>query len=177
MVLKLAEKLNGQFNGKLLVLTASSDDMDHVAGIEMGADDFLTKPIHPRVLLARIKMLLRRSSHEPPKEKISVSTSLSFGELELNPMSRKVKLAGIDVALTTSEYDLLNYFALNANKVISRDNLLNTIRGIEYDGLDRSIDIKIGTLRKKLGDDGKNPKGIITIRSKGYMFVADAWES
>ena len=174
---EVGRKLNGQFKGKLLVLTASSDDMDHVAGIEMGADDFLTKPIHPRVLLARIKMLLRRSSHESPKEKTSASTALNFGELELNPKSRKVKLAGIDVALTTSEYDLLSYFALNANKVISRDNLLNTIRGIEYDGLDRSIDIKIGTLRKKLGDDGKNPKGIITIRSKGYMFVADAWES
>ena len=174
---EVGRKLNGKFQGKLLVLTTSCDDMDHVAGIEMGADDFYTKPIHPRVLLARIRMLLRRASIASNKFNLADFNLMKFGDLEINFSSRKVKLAGIDVSLTTSEYDLLNYFVLNVNKVISRDNLLNTIRGIGYDGLDRSIDIKIGTLRKKLGDNGKNPKGIITIRSKGYMFVGDAWEN
>ncbi|MDO6447018.1 response regulator transcription factor [Colwellia sp. 1_MG-2023] len=173
----VGRKLSGKFQGKLLVLTTSCDDMDHVAGIEMGADDFYTKPIHPRVLLARIRMLLRRANNVSNKFNLTDFNLMKFGDLELNFSSRNVKLAGMDVPLTTSEYDLLNYFAQNVNKVISRDNLLNTIRGIDYDGLDRSIDIKIGTLRKKLGDNGKSPKGIITIRNKGYMFVGDAWEN
>lgn len=171
---EVGRKLNGLYKGKILVLTASIDDMDHVAGIEMGADDFLTKPVHPRVLLAHIKMLFRRAHFDSSKERGSI---LNFGRLELNSTSRKVKLDGESVLLTTSEYDLLEYFAFNVNKVVSRDKLLSVIRGIVYDGLDRSIDIKIGTLRKKLGDDGKNPKGIVTIRSKGYMLVGGAWAS
>jgi len=171
---EVGRKLNGFYKGKIMVLTASNDDMDHVAGIEMGADDFLTKPVHPRVLLAHIKMLFRRTHFDPSKER---GSKLNFGRLELNSTSRKVKLDGESVLLTASEYDLLEYFAFNVNKVVSRDKLLSVIRGIVYDGLDRSIDIKIGTLRKKLGDDGKNPKGIVTIRSKGYMLVGGAWAS
>jgi len=155
------------------MLTASDDDFDHVAALETGADDFVTKPIKPRVLLARIRMLLRRTEASIVQSNSSV---LSFGQLVLNKSRRSCVLVGQNIVMTDSEYDLLWLLASSAEEVLSRDVLTKALRGIEYDGIDRSVDNKIVTLRKKLGDDSVPPNKIVTVRGKGYLFIPDAWE-
>ena len=154
------------------MLTASDDDFDHVAALEIGADDFVTKPIKPRVLLARMRMLLRRVDNEPIQ---TAKTVLEFGALSLNQSRHLCEMNGEAVAMTDSEFDLLWLLASTPDQVLSRDVLTKALRGIEYDGLDRTVDNKIVILRKKLGDDSSTPKRIITVRGKGYLFVPDTW--
>lgn len=175
---EVCRRLRESYAGRIVMLTASDDDMDHVAGIEMGADDFLVKPVHPRILLARIKLLLRRDT-------VSGATSQTvdaedankriFGELSIHLLKRQVSYQGQSVELTDSEFNLLAMLSQQPDQVHSRDQILKTLRGIEYDGLDRSIDVKIAALRKKLGDEPKSPKRFLTLRGKGYMFVQDEW--
>lgn len=167
----ICRQIQPQYNGKLLFLTASEDDMDQVAALEMGADDFVVKPVQPRVLLARLRMLLRRHADNPKP----ISKELTFGELYLDNQRKQCRLAKLDAKLTSSEFDLLWLLATHADEVLSRDFLVKTIRGIEYDGIDRTIDNKIVVLRKKLGDNPALPRKIITVRAKGYLFVPDRW--
>lgn len=166
------------YRGAILMLTASEDDMDHVAGLELGADDFLIKPVHPRVLLAHIRLLLRRASgaqNGVAGAEDSQSRQRRFGGLTLHTLQRRVELDGEDVILTPAEFDVLLLLATHADQIVSRDAILQTLRGIEYDGLDRSVDVKVSALRRKLGDNLRQPRRIITVRSKGYLLVADAW--
>ncbi|WP_144202392.1 MULTISPECIES: response regulator [Shewanella] len=167
----ICRQLQPVFDGKILFLTASEDDMDQVAALEMGADDFIIKPIQPRVLLARIRMLMRRAKVSAPQEQ----HHLSFGELELNQQRKQCLLAGEEISLTTSEFDLLWLLAAHADEILTREYLVKQIRGIEYDGIDRTIDNKIVVLRKKLGDNPALPRRIITVRARGYLFVPDRW--
>ncbi|MFT5879058.1 MAG: two-component system response regulator RstA [Moritella sp.] len=166
-------QIKSSYRGKVVFLTASEDDMDQVAALEMGADDFVTKPVQPRVLLARLRMLLRRKTekqaphHEPKK--------ISFGELELDDSRKQCRLNNQDIKLTSSEFDLLWLLASHAEEILTREYLVKTLRGIEYDGIDRTIDNKVVVLRKKLGDNPALPRKIITVRSKGYLFVPDRW--
>ncbi|WP_428475395.1 response regulator [Photobacterium profundum] len=171
--LTICRQIRDQFRGKILMLTASDDDFDHVAALETGMDDFVSKPVKPRVLLARIRMLLRRGNNV---EVVSNHNVLSFGQLTLNKVRRSCELSGISVGMTDSEFDLLQLLASSAEEVLSRDVLTKALRGIEYDGIDRTVDNKIVALRKKLGDYGLPPRKIITVRGKGYLFVPDAWE-
>ncbi|AQQ01480.1 DNA-binding response regulator [Pseudoalteromonas aliena] len=177
--LAVCREVRSQYSGQILMLTASGDDMDQVAALEIGADDFVQKPIQPRVLLARIKNLLRRSqSIENPKQiETTQSTSKEkvFGALWLNNSLQRCKLADELVPLTPSEFSLLWQLAQHAEQVLSREELLKSLRSVEYDGLDRSIDNKIAQIRKKLKDDANRPQGLITVRGKGYMFVPDFW--
>lgn len=181
--LAICREIRPVYDGCILFLTASEDAMDHVAGVELGADDFLIKPIQPRVLLARIRMLLRRvqrqnsnghsisSTDLPPK----LSKELTFGQLHIAHSKRSVNLTNDLISLTTSEFDLLWLLATHAEEVLSRDFIYKTLRGIEYDGLDRSIDSKVATLRRKLGDNASMSTRIITVRGQGYLFVPDSW--
>ena len=157
------------FHNPILMLTARTDDMDQILGLEMGADDYVPKPVKPRLLLARIRALLRRveADQEP------ASSRLEFGNLVIDNAAREVLLGGEAVELTSAEYDLLWLLASNAGNVLSRETIFEKLRGIQYDGQDRSIDVRISRIRPKVGDDPDNPKRIKTVRSKGYLFVAD----
>ncbi|EDP60530.1 putative DNA-binding response regulator [Vibrio sp. AND4] len=161
------------YKGKVLMLTASGDDFDHVAALEIGADDFVTKPIKPRVLLARIRMLLRRK--EPTN--VDSDTCLEVGVLCLNRLRKACTLNHEPIALTDGEFDLLWVLSSHPEQPLSREWLTKTLRGIEYDGTDRTIDNRVVTLRKKLGDTTTPPQKIITVRGKGYLFIPDAWNA
>ncbi|MDR6964768.1 response regulator transcription factor [Shewanella putrefaciens] len=177
--LTVCRRLQAWYQGALLVLTASGDDMDQVAALEMGADDFVSKPIHPRVLLARVRALLRRDEKKATSSCqtfIANNDQLIFGSLKINMGRRHVELAGESIKLTETEFELLWLLASNPEQPVSRDDISLSLRGIEYDGLDRSIDNKIVSLRKKLGDAVGLPRRIITVRGKGYLFITDQWQ-
>jgi two-component system response regulator RstA len=153
------------------MLTARTDDMDQVLGLEMGADDYVAKPAQPRVLLARIRALLRRSDKIIDED---LPQRLEFDDLVIDNGGRSVLLNGEPVEFTSAEYDLLWLLASNAGRILSREDIFERLRGIEYDGQDRSIDVRISRIRPKIGDDPDNPKRIKTVRSKGYLFVKES---
>ncbi|CAH1607614.1 DNA-binding transcriptional regulator RstA [Vibrio jasicida] len=169
--LSVCRQIRECYKGKVLMLTASDDDFDHVAALEIGADDFVTKPIKPRVLLARIRMLLRRKETTASDS----DTCLEIGVLCLNRLRKACNLNHEPIALTDGEFDLLWVLASHPEQTLSREWLTKTLRGIEYDGTDRTIDNRIVTLRKKLSDSTTPPQKIITVRGKGYLFMPDAW--
>lgn len=175
--LSICRDVRTRYHGPILILTAREDDMDQVAGLELGADDYVKKPVEPRVLLARIRALFRRAE----KQAFQMSavgediTRLAFGSLLINQASRTVVLDGRPVDLSTMEFDLLWFMASESGKVLDRDYLYQSVKGIEYDGLDRSMDVAISRLRKKLADDPEQPFRIKTVWGSGYLFVADAW--
>jgi len=182
--LTICREIRPHYKGIIIFLTASEDDMDHVAGVELGADDFIVKPIQPRVLLARIRMLLRRQEdvNDTSPQAITntepqLSQNLKFGKLSIYLSKRQVVLGEQQVTLTTSEFDLLALLANHAEMILSRDFIYKTLRGIEYDGMDRGIDTKVANLRKKLGDNASMSTRIITVRGQGYLFVPDSWDS
>ncbi len=164
-----------KFLGKILILTSSSDDIDHVTCLELGADDYVSKPINPRVLLARIRTLLRREDLAISSENEEAPNNLRFGALVLKNISQEALLSGERVKLSNSEFKLLWFLASHADEVVERSTVFKELRGIEFDGMDRSIDTKIVALRKKLGDPSGAPCRIITIRNKGYLFSSDSW--
>ena len=172
--LKVCSGLRKVFNGPILILTAKSSDIDHVMGLELGADDFVHKPIEPPVLLARLRALLRRTQVQAPAQ--DANETLHFGKLMISTKAHLVKLGNDVIDFTTQEFELLHLLARNAGKVLSRDDVFNNIRGIEYDGLDRTVDVRISRLRKKLHDNSSQPQRIKTVWGKGYLFVADAWD-
>ena len=169
--LTICKEIRPRYEGPILMLTARDSDMDQVLGLEFGADDYVVKPAEPRVLLARIRALLRRYQQD---EKIEES-ELNFGGLYVNVAARKVTLDEQDVVLSSHEFDLMLELAKNAGKVLSREYLFNTIYSRPYDGMDRTIDVRISHVRKKLGDSSENPTRIKTVWGKGYLFVPDAW--
>ncbi|WP_286233413.1 response regulator [Thalassotalea sediminis] len=158
------------YHQPILFLTAKDSDFDHVLGLEIGADDYLIKPIEPHVLLARINTRLRRQSL--PEQPIE---SLSFGELFIDKTARKVMLAEQDIELTSHEFELLWLLAEHAGEPQSRDFIHQKMIGREYDGLDRSVDVRVSRLRKKLHDNLAQPYRIITVWGKGYMLSKTAW--
>lgn len=167
----VCREVRGFFPRPILMLTACTDEADEVLGLELGADDYLAKPVKPRVLLARIKSLLRRTP-----EAIQAKTSRSFGQLSIDSLSKSVTIHGKAVSLSSNEFDVLWLLASQAGKVVSRTELVSQLRGIDYDGFDRSIDIRVSRLRKKLLDDANQPFKIKTVWGKGYLFAADAWD-
>lgn len=156
----------------ILMLTAREEDFDQVLGLELGADDYLTKPVQPRVLLAHIRAILRRvdsDAREPD------GGTLEFGELVIDHRAREARLGGQMLELSTAEFDLLWLLASNAGRVLSRIEILKALRGLEYDGTDRSIDTRIYRLRRKLGDETNPPTRVKTVRPQGYLFSPTAW--
>ena len=167
----ICRRVRSQYGGQILMLTARTDDLDEVLGLEMGADDYVAKPVRPRVLLARIRALLRRSA-APVEEPVDIDQSrLCFGPLVVDNSMREAWLEERSVELTSAEFDLLWLLCSNAGRVLSREEIFSQLRGIEYDGQDRSIDVRVSRIRPKIGDDPMHPRLIKTVRSKGYLFV------
>ncbi|MEJ6005864.1 response regulator transcription factor [Paucibacter sp. AS339] len=158
------------FKGRIVMLTARDDDIDQVLGLEGGADDYIAKPVAPRVLMARLKALLRR---DPAPSAEDAPGELQFGALLIKPAAREARLAGAAIELTTAEYDLLIFLAERAGTVVTREDIMQGLRGIEFDGLDRAIDARISRLRKKIGDDAQAAARIKTVRGQGYLFARD----
>jgi two-component system OmpR family response regulator/two-component system response regulator RstA len=157
----------------IVMLTARDEDIDQVLGLEMGADDYLAKPVQPRVLLAHIKAILRRL--QVPERTQETGDSVEFGGLVVSHGSREVSLRGKAVELTTAEFDLLWLLATNAGRVLPRNEILKSLRGLDYDGVDRSIDSRVSRLRRKLGDDATAAGHIKTVRPHGYLFSPNPW--
>jgi len=176
--LEVCKAVRPQFAGPIMMLTARDEDIDQVVGLEIGADDYVTKPVQPRVLLARIRALMRRFSNAVSTQQArqSEESEYRYGRFTISAAAREVWLHGEVLDLTTNDFDLLWLLASNPGKIFTRDNILESLRGIDYDGIDRSVDIRISRLRKKLGDDTSHPLRIKTIRGKGYLFVKEAWE-
>ncbi len=169
--LTICKEIRPKYDGPILMLTARDADVDQILGLEFGADDYVIKPAEPRVLLARIRALLRRYHHEEKP----VLDEFVFGELTINLAARSAKLAKVEVTLSSHEFDLLVELAKNAGKILSREFLFNAIYSRPYDGLDRTIDVRISHIRKKLNDNTEIPERIKTVWGKGYLFVPDAW--
>lgn len=170
--LEVCRRVRQQYAAPILMLTARDEDIDQIVGLELGADDYINKPVQPRLLLARINAHLRRANAQAPE---CNKESLNFGALHLDLIAREVQLNKQNIELSTNEFDVLALLANNAGTVLDRDTILRTIRGIEYDGIDRSVDIAVSRLRRKLGDEAQPAKRIKTVRNKGYLFVADSW--
>jgi DNA-binding response OmpR family regulator len=157
-------------NIPILMLTAKGDPLDRVIGLELGADDYLPKPFEPRELLARIRAVLRRQGEGKKSEPIA-SAPLLFGSLEIDRDARKVSLAGQPCDFTSYQFDLLIALADRAGRVLSRDQIMEAVRGRELDAFDRSIDVHMGRIRALIEDDPRNPKRILTVRGVGYVFA------
>lgn len=154
----------------IIILTANDSETDEIVGLEIGADDYISKLIDPRLLLARIKALLRR--HQTSTIDVQYSSSdLQFGPLRLSQSTQTAHLHEHALTLTTAEFDLLWLLATNAGQILSRDDILGELRGLEFDGFDRSIDARISRIRRKLQDDPEQPEWIKTVRGKGYLFL------
>jgi two-component system OmpR family response regulator/two-component system response regulator RstA len=167
----VCRQVREQFTGLILMLTARDDDIDQIVGLELGADDYVKKPIEPRLLLARIRALLRRADPQAAPD----TKRMTFGTFSIDQAARRVTLNGTPIDLTTLEFDLLWTLASAAGTVLTREAIFASLRGIEYDGLDRSIDLGISRLRARLNDTTNPPTKIKTVRGKGYLFVRDAW--
>ncbi|MFK7852529.1 MAG: response regulator [Granulosicoccus sp.] len=157
------------YQNPILMVTARDDDTDEVVGLNTGADDYLGKPVKPSILLARLRALLRRSQSE------ETNAVIEIGALTIDSKSRTVRLLDETISLSTHEFDVLLLLAVQVGHPLSREQLISQIRGIEYDGFDRSVDICISRLRRKLDDNGQVPRRIKTLRGVGYLLAADAW--
>jgi DNA-binding response OmpR family regulator len=151
----------------ILMLTAKGDPMDRIVGLELGADDYLPKPFEPRELLARIRAILRRrvESAQP------AATVMRFGTLEIDRDARTVTVGGTSCELTSYQFDLLITLAERAGRVLTRDQIMEAVRGRELEAFDRSIDVHMGRIRAAIEADPKNPKRILTVRGVGYVFA------
>ena len=167
--LEVCRAVRQDYTGPILMLTALSDDIDEVAGLELGADDYLGKPVKPRVLLARIRALLRRAEREAAEEEDL--RSIVAGKVAIDRNAREVRVNGSDIDLTASEFELLWMLARNRGHVVSRDALHEEVLRTPFDGLDRTIDLRVSRLRRKLGDDPRCPEMIKTVRGRGYLLA------
>lgn len=172
--LTLCRDLRAHSELPVIMLTAKGEQTDRIVGLEMGADDYVTKPFHPRELVARIKAVMRRSRSLPDSGDADVSERLQFAGWTLDTESRQlVNPDGVVVPLSGGEYRLLSVLVTHPNRVLSRDYLLDRTRGREAQPFDRSIDVQIGRLRRRLGDEGASPRLIQTVRGEGYIFAAE----
>lgn len=165
---EVCKQVRDHYPGFILMLTARNEDVDEILGLELGADDYVTKPVRPRVLVSRIRALLRRHPDGPVAD---AGNPVNCGNLTIDPRNRTVSHDQRQLDLSSGEFDLLLYLAQRPGEIIDRDKLYQDVRGIEYDGLDRSIDLRIARLRKKLGDDAKHPTLIKSVRGVGYLLA------
>ncbi|AOK62603.1 response regulator [Burkholderia ubonensis] len=173
---EICREARKQYDGVIIMVTARDEPFDELLGLEIGADDYVHKPVEPRILLARIKAQLRRTPARAADSSAPQPERYTFGKFSIDRTGRTVMLPdGSAPDLTSAEFDLLWALVCHAGEVVSRDDLMLQLRGVEFDGLDRTIDGRISKLRRKLRDDASNPQRIKTIRSKGYQFSKHAW--
>ena len=173
--IQICRTVRNSFKGPIIMLTARGDEIDEVVCLEVGADDYIAKPVRPRALLARLKVHLRRGKAQDTS---SESTRLEIEGLIIDSSNRTVrqKTASGDekvLNVTTAEFDLLLFLMQRAGEVVGRNEIYEQIQGIAYDGIDRSIDLRVSRLRKKLGDDPNNPDRIKSVRGVGYIFAIE----
>jgi two-component system phosphate regulon response regulator OmpR len=164
---EVCRRLRTTSNLPILMLTARGDEMDRIVGLELGADDYLPKPFNPRELLARLRAILRRSRDAATPR----TASFRFGRLEIDCDARVVRIDGEERALTGYQFELLCALASHAGRVMSRETLMDWVRGEELDAFDRSIDVHVSRIRAAIEDDPKHPRRIITVRGAGYVFA------
>lgn len=167
--LAVCRRARAFYQGPILMLTARDEDEDEIRGLETGADDYLAKPVRPRVLLARLQTLLRREVGGV------VRSTLRIGRLVIDINAREVEYAGTPIALSTQEFDVLQLLASTPGEAVDRQTLTTRLRGLDYDGTDRSVDLAISRLRRKLDDPADVPRRIKTLRGRGYLLSPDAW--
>jgi len=155
----------------IIMLSAKGEDIDRIVGLEVGADDYLPKPFNPRELLARIRAVLRRQGGAAVPAPAEAGRAVRFGPFNVNLEARTLSRDGTEIPLTGGEYELLEIFVTHAGRALSRDWLMDQLRGFERDPFDRSIDVRVNRLRKKIEDDPANPAYIRTQRGQGYLFV------
>jgi two-component system response regulator RstA len=175
---EVCRRIRPAYDGPILILTARTDEIDEVVGLEIGADDYISKPVRPRVLLARVRSFLRRSVREEgePAEPGAgeAHAQIQIGGLVIDQGRREVRYGDEEVRLTSAEFDLLWLLARNRGEVLTREQLFSDLRGIEYDGLDRSVDLRVSRIRKKMADVGPLGHLIKSVRGEGYLLVEDA---
>ena len=167
---EVCKQVRPGYAGPILILTARDEDLDEILGLELGADDFVTKPVKPRLLLARIRALLRRARMEPEAR---VQEKVSIGSLTVDASRREATVEDVEVDLTTTEFDLLWYLTTHAGEVVSRQDIYQALFQYDYDGLDRSVDVYISRLRNRLGDQPTSPHYIKTVRGVGYLMAGE----
>ncbi len=168
---EVLKRLRRESNVPVLMLTARGEETDRIVGLEMGADDYLPKTFSSRELLARLRAVTRRYSRLQHQAGSADKTGrLVFGELQIDQSARTARLGAETLSLTPIEYDLLTRLAKSSGRVLSRDQLLDAVAGRSYDVFDRSVDVHISSLRRKLGEDSRNPRFIQTVRTAGYLF-------
>ncbi|WP_367143982.1 two-component system response regulator RstA [Pantoea stewartii] len=178
--MSICRDLRANWQGPIVLLTSLDSDMNHILALEMGAQDYILKTAPPAVLLARLRLHLRQSQQVQSEEAPAPTKNtrmLRFGSLTIDALNRQVVLFEENIALSTADFDLLWVLASHAGQILNRDALLKTLRGVSYDGMDRSIDVAISRLRKKLHDSATEPFRIKTIRNKGYFFAPQAWDT
>jgi two-component system OmpR family response regulator/two-component system response regulator RstA len=170
---EICRELRGAGAGvPVIFLTAKDEDFDQVLGLELGADDYLSKPVQPRVLLARIKAITRRLHGHPAA---GDADTLQFGRLKIHGVNREVMLENRRVELSPAEFDLLWLLASNAGKVMQREEILKSLRGLYYNGADRSVDARLYRLRRRFSGEKDASWKIKTVRPHGYMFCQEPW--
>ncbi|MGL4474973.1 MAG: winged helix-turn-helix domain-containing protein [Shewanella sp.] len=172
--LSLCEKLPDYFHGPILLMSALGTPEDQIKGLELGADDYVVKPVEPALLVARIHNLLRRRAKPTHQHE---SHCLNFGKLSIDPHTQAILLSDHAVDLTSHEFELLWLLASNAGQVLSRQFIYQYLLNIDFDGKDRKIDVRISRLRKKLGDNIETPFRIKTVWGQGYLFAPEAWNN
>ena len=166
---EVCRRIRASSDVPVLMLTARGEDTDRIVGLELGADDYLAKPFNPRELLARLRAILRRSSGMRSRGQ----EVMRFGRLEIDPASRKVTLGDEPCVLTGYQFDVLHALAGNAGRIMSRDQLMDQLRGAALDAYDRSIDVHVSRVRAAIEDDPHRPRRIITVRGAGYVFASE----
>ena len=170
---RIKSQTSDSASAAVLMLTAKGDPMDRIIGLEIGADDYLPKPFEPRELLARIRAVLRRGAEAGNSAGAAGGTHkvMRFGSLEIDRDARTVTVSGAPCELTSYQFDLLVALAERAGRVLSRDQIMEAVRGRELEAFDRSIDVHMGRIRSAIEIDAKDPKRILTVRGVGYVFA------
>ena len=168
--LSIGRRLRQQKNLPIIILSARGEELDRIVGLEMGADDYLTKPFNPRELLARIRSVLRRCNEAAPTSSAGENFVFTFGPFSLDVQKHKLIRSHQDIPLTTGEFTLLRIFLEHPNRVLNRDTLLEMTKGYDHSPLDRSIDVCVGRLRRKIEIDPSEPDYLRTVWGAGYMF-------